>query len=481
MSVKKLKILDLGLSQSVSGVTADTRALKPGMIFVAVRGVSQDGHLFFQEAVQRGAIALVGEISPADVGAALPYFQVKESSIALAELAADFYENPSRDLLVLGVTGTSGKTTTSYLLESILRAAGHQVGLIGTVSVRYGKIEIPSTHTTPGAVEIQSLLATMRQHGCTAVVMEVSSHALKQRRVHGITFDGMIFTNLSPEHLDYHSDMEDYFEAKAILFTEIASDSFLQGKRPYAALNSSDPYCQRLIQRLSKAHSAGEIGLGEFGDGSQLECRVNGTFGKIQEIEIESSLVGRFNASNVAAAATLAHGLGLSNDHIRLGIKNLSGVPGRLERVSNSKGVHIWVDYAHKPDALEKVIKTLREMRNGKKLITVFGCGGDRDRKKRPVMGQIATQWSDQVWITSDNPRTEEPHAIITEIVQGVGNAQNFTVQVDRKKAIFEAVASARPGDLVLIAGKGHEDYQIVGTQKVHFDDREVAADAIRC
>ncbi len=481
MSVKKLKILDLGLRQSVLGVTADTRALKPGMIFVAVRGVSQDGHLFFQEAVQRGAIALVGEISPADVGAASPYFQVKDSSIALAELAADFYENPSHDLLVLGVTGTSGKTTTSYLLESILRAAGHQVGLIGTVSVRYGKIELPSTHTTPGAVEIQSLLATMRQHGCTAVVMEVSSHALKQRRVHGISFDGMIFTNLSPEHLDYHSDMEDYFEAKAILFTEIASDSFLQGKRPYAALNSSDAYCQRLIQRLAKAHSAGEIGLGGFGDGSQLECRVNGTFGKIQEIEIESSLVGRFNASNVAAAATLAHGLGLSNDHIRLGIKNLSGVPGRLERVSNSKGVHIWVDYAHKPDALEKVIKTLREMRNGKKLITVFGCGGDRDRKKRPVMGQIATQWSDQVWITSDNPRTEEPDAIITEIVQGVGNAQNFTVQVDRKKAIFEAVASARPGDLVLIAGKGHEDYQIIGTQKVHFDDREVAAEAIRC
>ncbi len=480
MEKKKLKIRDLGLKQPITGITADSRALQPGMVFVAVRGVSQDGHVFLREAEKKGVLALVGEIPSTEVQASVPYIQVPDSALALAELAVDYYQNPSHSLLMVGVTGTSGKTTTTYLLESILRAAGHEVGVIGTVSVRYGKTEIASTHTTPGAVEIQAILSEMKRQGCTAVVMEVSSHALRQKRVHGTEFDGMIFTNLSPEHLDYHADMEDYFEAKAILFTEIARDSVLGGKDPFAAINSSDTYGKKLLERLTQDHSLKVVRVGQFSDEGQLECEVDGILGTIQDVVVQSPLVGRFNASNISAAVALGQGIGIDPKQIAKGVRDLSGVPGRLERVVNSRGVHIWVDYAHKPDALEKVIKTLREMRAGQKLITVFGCGGDRDRKKRPQMGQIAVQWSDHVWVTSDNPRTEEPMAIIEEIVRGVGSAQNFTIQVDRKKAIFEAIASARPGDLVLIAGKGHEDYQIVGTQKIHFDDREVASEAIR-
>jgi UDP-N-acetylmuramoyl-L-alanyl-D-glutamate--2,6-diaminopimelate ligase len=255
----------------------------------------------------------------------------------------------------------------------------------------------------------------------------------------------------------------------------------IAGKRPVAAINFSDPFGQKLIEILARLPASEMPKCIQFGSEEELDCRVDGVFGSIQDVAIQSSLVGRFNAFNISAAVGLAKGIGIPSKSIEVGVSKLSGVPGRLERVVNSKGVHIWVDYAHKPDALEKVIKTLRDMRQGKKLITVFGCGGDRDRKKRPLMGQIAVQWSDQVWITSDNPRTEEPMAIIQEIVSGVGKAQNFTVQVDRRKAIFEAVSSAMIGDLVLIAGKGHEDYQLIGTQKLHFDDREVAFEAIRC
>ena len=473
-------MIDLQLKEPVTGITSDTRNIKQGMVFVAVRGVSQDGHLFLNDAEMKGAVALVGEVSPSEVHSRVPYFQVADSALALAQLAAEYYQNPSHSLLVVGVTGTSGKTTTTYLLESILQSAGYSVGLIGTVSVRFGGQEMPSTHTTPGAVELQSILNEMKSKGCTAVVMEVSSHALKQKRVHGVEFDGMIFTNLSPEHLDYHPDMEDYFEAKAILFSDIARDSIRAGKKSFAAINTSDSYGKKLVEKIAAFPKGEAPRYDQFGTQDSLDCRVDGVFGEIHGVPIESALVGRFNASNIDAAVCLAKGIGIPSKAIEEGIRRLPGVPGRLERVANSKGVHIWVDYAHKPDALEKVIKTLRERRNGKKLITVFGCGGDRDRKKRPLMGQIAVQWSDRVWITSDNPRTEEPMGIISEILTGVGSAQNFTVQVDRRKAIFEAVSSAGAGDLVLIAGKGHEDYQIIGAQKIHFDDREVASEAIR-
>ena len=464
----------------VKGVTADSRNIGEGYLFVALQGEQSDGHHYLHSAVERGAVAILGEKSAIDVdlppGRKVPYFQISKGRENLALIAAEFYDHPSHRLLMVGVTGTSGKTTTTYLLESILKAAGHQVGVLGTVNFRYQDKIIPSTHTTPGAVELQSLLNEMKQNGCSAVVMEVSSHSLKQDRVAFISFDAMVFTNLSPEHLDFHPDMEDYFQSKSILFTQLAHYASSQGKKPVAVINGLDPYGIRMFSILARDYSE-VIRLQKYG-GAPFQMTVEGIRGQIGDTFFESSLTGEFNISNIEAAIEVGKALELSHSAIASGITNLSGIPGRLERVLNSKGIFVWVDYAHKPDALDKVLKSMASIRLGRRVITVFGCGGDRDRKKRPVMGRIAVEKSDFVLITSDNPRTEAPLLIIEEILEGVRGFSNYKVEVDRKKAIFEAIKMANVGDLVLIAGKGHEDYQIIGTRKVHFDDREVALEA---
>ncbi len=468
---------------NVLQVTSDSRAVRPGTIFVAVRGVSQDGHAFLIDAQKAGAVGAVGEIE-APAGLQIPYVRVDDSRDALAALAAQKAGHPSRSMLMVGVTGTSGKTTTTYLIESILREAGHLVGVIGTVNFRYGNTVLESTHTTPGPVELQSLLARMLEAGCTAVVMEVSSHALKQKRVEHIAFDGMVFNNLSREHLDFHPDMEDYFRAKARLFLDLAHASWQAGKNPVAAINSDDEYGRRLIAEVSM--KAQPFGL-EHTHHSKLHIGMDGIDGTVGKIRIHSALTGKFNAHNILGAVTVCHSIGILQEAIEKGISSLAYVPGRLERVEDPAGRHILVDYAHKPDALEKVLQTLRDVReSGRKLITVFGCGGDRDRTKRPVMGKLAVELSDHAWITSDNPRREDPQAIISEIVNGTAGHSNFTVQPDRREAIRGAVRMAGPGDIVLIAGKGHEDYQIIadptkpsGTHKIRFDDREEARAAL--
>jgi UDP-N-acetylmuramoyl-L-alanyl-D-glutamate--2,6-diaminopimelate ligase len=468
----------------VSGVTSDSRKIGAGTVFVAVKGTAQDGHAFIGEARSKGAVLILGE-QPQEPGA-VPYVQVPDSRAALAVLASAFHDHPSRGLKLVGVTGTSGKTTTTYLLESILTAAGEKVGVIGTVNFRFGSKVYPSTHTTPGAPELQALLAEMKADGCTAVVMEVSSHALSQHRVGAIAFDGMVFTNLTPEHLDFHADMEDYFQAKAMLFTGAAKYALSSGKRPYAAVNADDAYGRRLGKELLSGRTPG-LAFSYFGleddvevNGKGLRVTLDGISGRIGAVEIRSALAGAFNASNILGAVAVALGLGLSPEAIARGVRDLACVPGRLERVPNSRGVHALVDYAHKPDALEKVLKSLQEVRGNQRLITVFGCGGDRDRTKRPVMGRIAVTHSSHVFVTSDNPRTENPNAIIEEILKGMKDATNLTVEPDRRKAIHAAIAQAGSGDIVLIAGKGHEDYQIIGTEKIHFDDREIAAEALR-
>lgn len=458
----------------VLDITADSRMVKPGSLFVAIHGGTQDGHDFIFDVEKKGAVAVIGE-KPLSHSPKIPYFQVSNSRMVLARLAAEFYGYPSHSMLMIGITGTSGKTTTSYLIESILKAAGHHVGVIGTVNFRHGSIVIPSTYTTPGPMETQALLATMKKAGCTAVVMEVSSHALKQRRVDFIAYDGMIFTNLSPEHLDFHPDMEDYFRSKCILFTELAEFSKKVGKNPAAVINKDDSYGLRLYNELMRQDFNPCV---TFDCPAHFQVSAEGIHGEIDGIQIQSKLTGSFNVSNLMGALRLAQTLKISSDAIAQGLEKLVGVPGRLERVQNSRNIHVWVDYAHKADALEKVVHTLRSLRNGHRLITVFGCGGDRDRQKRPVMGKIAVELSDWVVITSDNPRTENPQVIIDEILKGTQGKSNFEVESDRRKAIFKAIHMARSGDLVLIAGKGHEDYQILGTQKVHFDDREVAAEA---
>lgn len=470
----------------VAGVSADSRNLKPGVIFVATRGESQDGHRFIAQAQESGCALIVGE-EPKPASLLVPYVKVPQGRKALAQISACFYGDPSRSMVMVGVTGTSGKTTTTYLIESILKAAGFDVGLIGTISFRYRGKVMDSTHTTPGAVELQRMLAEMRDAGCTAVVMEVSSHALKQSRAAHIAWDGMVFTNLSPEHLDFHPDMEDYYRSKAILFNELARESRAVGKKPAASINIDTEYGARLLKEVEslKPSVFHEIYPSSLTDkkarlsGEGIKIDLQGIRGKVAGLKIHSSLTGQFNIANILGAVGVALGLGLEAEAIERGITNLDKVPGRLEAVPNPVGLQVLVDYAHKPDALEKVLHNLRAVKGSAKLITVFGCGGDRDRTKRPVMGRMAVELSDFVYITSDNPRTEKPMSIIEEILHGVKGHTNYAVDPDRKKAIFAAILSAKKGDLVLIAGKGHEDYQIIGTSKVHFDDREVAQKAL--
>jgi UDP-N-acetylmuramoyl-L-alanyl-D-glutamate--2,6-diaminopimelate ligase len=463
----------------VTGITADSRQIKDGFVFVAYSGEAQDGHQYIEKAQDAGAVAIVGEKAPPK-NLKTPYIQVLDGRATLADMASIFYDHPSRTMCMVGVTGTSGKTTTTYLIESILKAAGFQVGVIGTVNSRFGDLIFPSSHTTPGPVELQQLLHQMREKGCNAVVMEVSSHALKQKRVRGVAFDGMLFTNLSPEHLDYHPDMEDYFRAKELLFTDYAAASIRVGKNPVGVVNTDDIYGKRLFESLQErqVQSGTKIKIDQFRGSEELNIELRGITGTARGIFIQSKLTGKFNADNIMGAIRLAENLGITPQAIQNGISSLQGVPGRLERVENSKGVNVWVDYAHKPDALEKVLKTLARLKSTGKLIMVFGCGGDRDRSKRPVMGRIAVENSDYVWITSDNPRTEAPDAIIGEITTGTLGFNNFSVEVDRRKALFKAAEMAQSGDLLLIAGKGHEDYQILGTQKIPFDDRKIVAEA---
>jgi len=473
----------------IVGLTSDSREVKPGYLFVAIRGTAQDGNMFVASAVKAGATLIVGEVPP-NPALSVPFIRVDDGRLALAELASAFYGHPSRSLKVIGVTGTSGKTTTTYLLESILRASREEVGVIGTVNYRYREKILPASHTTPGPVELQALLADMLRAGCTAVVMEVSSHALKMRRVSNIAFTGMIFTNLSREHLDYHPDMEDYFASKKLLFTDVAVQSAAAGKQPVGVIHTGERWGVRLFAELSrrKSDDVRIIGCGESNAWTDLKFGIDGVTGKVtgpagpkSAIEVRSSLAGSFNAENILVAVTLCREIGVHPGSITRGVTGLVSVPGRMERVANPVGIHVLVDYAHKPDALEKVLKTLAALPDRGRLITVFGCGGDRDRSKRPVMGKIASDLSDQVFVTSDNPRTEDPAAIIREIWAGIPATAHARVQTDpdRRGAIYKAIAAARAKDIVVIAGKGHEDYQILGVKKVHFDDREVAREAL--
>lgn len=484
-------------------ISADSRNIQAGSVFFAIRGTSFDGHDSVEEVLSAGAACCVvsEDFEPTGQTASdleQRLVRVADTREAFAWACCAVHRHPSRAMLMFGVTGTSGKTTTTFILESILKSAGHRVGVIGTVSFRIGDRVVDATHTTPGSRELQSLLAQMRDEGCTAVVMEVSSHALSQFRTAGVAFDGMVFTNLSPEHLDYHANMEDYYQAKKLLFGPYVRDAISAGKNPQLALNVDDSSGIRLARELQE--SSGEVWTFSLSaeSGARLSCEelcldMEGTRMRLVSNEtvgggllLSSPLVARFNASNILGAAAISLAVGVDQEAVVAGVAALSGVPGRLERVPNAVGLNILVDYAHKPDALEKVLLTLQQVRqSGQRILTVVGCGGDRDRTKRPVMGELAERLSDLAVITSDNPRTEPPRRIIDEVLSGVSDPTRVAVCEDRRDAILEAVRLASPGDIILIAGKGHEDYQILadptapgGVRKVHFDDREVAAEA---
>ncbi len=455
----------------------DSRAVVHGSLFVAIKGEKADGNLFAKQAIEKGAVAVVTDEECLIQGAAT--IRVDNSREALARLSAAFYGEPARKLRLVGITGTNGKTTTSFLIESILREAGLNPGVIGTISYRYAGKVLPAPNTTPESLDLQRLLRDMVDSGVKAVVMEVSSHALAQDRVAGCIFDVGVFTNLTQDHLDYHGTMDSYFAAKARLFTD-----FIDEGRA-AVINMDDPKGEELSKR-----SVGRvIGYSKAGKGrgkesiypKDIRFGVDGIKGTIAtpsgDINIKSSLVGEFNLHNILAAVGAGLGLGLPVDAIEKGIESLKNVPGRLERVDAGQAFTILVDYAHTPDALERVLSTLKGLTD-KRIITVFGCGGDRDRGKRPIMGSIAVRYSDMVVVTSDNPRTEEPLRIIEDIKAGMREGSYMTIP-DRREAIKAAIENAKEGDVVLLAGKGHEDYQIIGKEKTHFDDREEAVKAV--
>jgi UDP-N-acetylmuramoyl-L-alanyl-D-glutamate--2,6-diaminopimelate ligase len=442
---------------------------------VAIRGVHSDGHDFLPAALDQGAIALVvEELTPQLLhrvqSGGQTVIQVQRSRQALARIANLYYRYPSHQLRLVGITGTNGKTTTTYVVESILQAAGRAVGVIGTVNYRFGGTQIPAPHTTPDALVLQQLLRQMVDASISDVVMEVSSHALTQERVEGCHFEVCVFTNLSRDHYDYHGTEEAYFAAKARLFQEVPAR--------WHVLNLDDPYGQRLIA-TSRARL---LTYGLTSEATLKPTDVQHGLDGIQfslpttkgHLAVRSPLIGRHNVYNLLAGIAVAIALDLDATAIMRGIAQLHQVPGRLERVDAGQDFYVFVDYAHTPTALEQVLRLVRAETPGR-LITVFGCGGDRDTGKRPLMGQVATSLSDYTIITSDNPRTEDPQRIIEDIVRGIETTSSCKTLVDRRQAITEAMAIARRRDTVVIAGKGHEDYQIIGRTRLHFDDREVA------
>jgi len=446
--------LTQGEDLPVRGVRADSRFIESGDLFVAIRGTEDDGLRHVRDALDRGAVGVVAERDP---GSDIPWLEVSDARSAAGRLADLVYGDPSRALALVGITGTNGKTTTAHVLGQLLPGP---VGIIGTTGVEWPGREgppLPAINTTPAPTEIRRHLRAMVDAGCVACVMEVSSHALSQRRTDGLHFAAAVYTNLSGDHLDYHGTMEAYAKAKARLFTGLAPESV-------AILNGVDPACIRLETRATVAWFRPE----------RVRVSSLGTHFEWRDREAFVPFVGRHNAENAAAALEAACALGADPHEALAMLANAVPARGRLEMVASDPTL-VLVDYAHTDDALLQAIRAVREVTTGR-IIVVFGCGGDRDRSKRPRMGAVAAQWADRVFVTSDNPRTEDAAGIAHEVLAGTGTV-GATVVLDRRKAIAAALRSARPGDAVLIAGKGHEDYQIVGTKRLPFDDVQVARD----
>ncbi|MBN1449081.1 MAG: UDP-N-acetylmuramoyl-L-alanyl-D-glutamate--2,6-diaminopimelate ligase [Bacteroidetes bacterium] len=466
----------------LAGITTDSRSVEPGWMFVATEGEHTDGHHFVQSAMERGASCVVVQLPQYESSLhqllTPAYCQhngttvvvVHDTRVATAVLADRFYGSPSRHMTMIGVTGTNGKTTFTYLLSSVLEAAGIRSGMIGTVEYRIGNEHRPAFFTTPPAESLHELLAEMRSAGCEKVIMEVSSHALALARVHGIGFDVSVFMNLTQDHLDFHHSMEAYRDAKARLF-----DLYTRGT---ALINADDAAAASMGRKLRRRRRT-------FGTRPRSAYRITGIDASVRgtavdivhdgkDYHITSPLIGRFNAWNITAAFAAGMELGFMPGTVIRGIEQLQTIPGRYERIVSADGVTAIVDYSHTPDSLEKALETARDIAAGGRVITVFGCGGDRDQVKRPLMGAVSTRLSDITVVTSDNPRSENPGAIIKDILGGTVSGARVLTRIQRRAAIHHALKIACPGDIVLVAGKGHESYQIIGSRRRHFDDREV-------
>ena len=464
---------------TVHGVTADSRKVEPGDCFVAVPGFKQDARRFIPDAVARGAGLVVTE------GEALPGLPVAQVLVpatrpALARLAAAYYGHPSRALTLVGITGTNGKTTTSYLVDALLRTTG-ATGILGTIQYVVGDEVRPAGQTTPEALDIEAMLAAMRDRGVAGVAMEVSSHALALARVDGLAFDVGVFTNLTQDHLDFHGSLEEYGRAKRSLFELLAASP---KRRRTAVVNGDDPWGSRMVAGLELEVLSFGLGAANRVRAARFTSSLDGIHMHVETprggLDVDSPLIGEHNVMNLLGAVGVGIGLGLEPPVIARALGGVSAVPGRFEQVRAGQPFLVIVDYAHTPDALDRVLATARKITAGR-LGVVFGCGGDRDRTKRPIMGAIAARLADRVWITSDNPRSENPDAIIEEIEKGVRSVcaapERYAMVADRRSAIFTALSWATTGDVIVIAGKGHETYQIVGADILPFDDRAVARD----
>jgi len=469
----------------VTGLAMDSRHVAQGDLFFCISGTAEDGHRYAEQAVQAGAAALVVE---RELELPVPQLIVKSARHALAVLSDAFYGSPSRSMNLIGITGTNGKTTTTYLIEKILNDAKRNAGVIGTIQMRYAGKVFPMSRTTPNAFELQKSLHDMVNEGVDAVAMEVSSHALVQGRVQGCRFRTAVFTNLTQDHLDYHETMEAYREAKGLLFSRLGNTfSDAEEERSYAVLNADDP-ASEYFASMTTAETI-MYGMTEQADvrAENIRITAKGTSFTVHTFrgsaDIQLRMVGKFNVYNALAAIAVGLIEGIELDAIRVSLESVAGVDGRVEAVEAGQSFAVIVDYAHTPDGLENVLQTVKEFAEGR-VISVFGCGGDRDRTKRPLMAKISAKYADYSIVTSDNPRTEDPDLIIKDIVAGLHEVNldpsRYECIVDRRAAITKAIEMASPHDVVLIAGKGHETYQIIGKETFDFDDRLVAKEAIR-
>jgi len=470
------------LDAEVTAVTADSRQAGPGTVFVAIRGHAADGNQFIESALDRGAVAVVSERAP-DLGEDErgAWAHVNDTRTALALLADAVAGRPSRELVLAGVTGTNGKTTTAFLIHHLMQQLWHRAGLLGTITLEDGAGSTPAGNTTPGPAELQQVLGRMVDNGCRGAVMEVSSHGIDQQRVSAVAFDVAVFTNLTQDHLDYHRTIENYFAAKRAWFDALVANPL--GKKPVAVINIDDSHGVELAEALSGRMEVVSYGFGvkcdfrgenfhQTSDGSNFGLLARG-----RSTLIRTPLIGRFNVYNVLAAVAASSALGMRLREVIHELADSPQVPGRMERIGQRDGVTVFVDYAHTPDALENACRTLREL-DPRRLVTVFGCGGDRDRAKRPLMAAAVSRHSDACMITSDNPRGEDPEKILDDIERGLGDCPHARI-VDRSQAIEKAIVAAGKGDIVLIAGKGHERYQQFATETIDFDDRSEARRAL--
>ena len=454
-------------SSKIEALEYDSRKVVAGGCFFAVAGVANDGHNYIEAAIERGAVAIVCQRKPETLHDGVAYIIVEDTNVAMAHMATAFYGHPSRELKLVGVTGTNGKTTTATLLYDMFMAMGYCAGLISTVVYRIGTESIESTHTTPDAIRLNAMMRRMVDSGCDYCFMEVSSHAAAQHRIEGLHFTGALFTNLTHDHLDYHGTYKEYIRAKKSFFDMLS-------KEAWAVVNIDDRNGEVMVQNSrAKLYRLSLRSMADFHT-KLIEMMPNGMQLSIDGQEVWVKFTGKFNAYNLTTVYAAAMLLGIDKMELLTTLSTLTPVSGRFETIIAEDKRMAIVDYAHTPDALENVLQTIEEFRKDEqRLIVVCGCGGDRDRTKRPEMAAIATKYASTAIFTSDNPRTEDPSAILNDMIEGVGDAKNYLRISDRREAIRTAAMMAHPGDIILIAGKGHEDYQIIGTEKHHFDDRE--------